>query len=235
MAGVIIQSFTALCGGDSENDSEKRDFLVRSVLDNPEVLAFGEFLENAEIRSFLSRHKALHNLFLIFAYGTYQEYLRATHGNTVFSNVDKLTPAQERKLKQLSLVSLATQSCAVKYDDMCAAIRAQSLREMEDFVIDALLYPGLVSGRLDQRGRALCVDWVFVQRDVRREDVPALVVAPLREWASECKRLVEQVRSQAAVTASAVADAQKEREYFVRCLREVKALNEQKASDVNKK
>lgn len=236
----IIQSFIALDGDGGEcnefNDTKKRDFLVRSVLDNPEVFTFGELLENPEIGSFLSRHQTLRNLFLIFAYGTYQDYLRITQNGTDFSKVDKLTAAQERKLKQLSLITLATQSCAVNYDDMSASIHAQSLREMEDFVIDALIYPGLVSGRLDQRGRVFCVGWVFVQRDVRREDVPALVVAPLRQWACECERVMDQMRNQATTTAHAIAEAQKEKEYFVECLRKVKALNEQqKESGMNKK
>ena len=230
----IIQSFIAL-SSDGCGDNKRRDFLVQSALDSPEVFTFGELLENAEISSFLSRHQTLRNLFLIFAYGTYQDYFRATQGNTVFDDVDRLTAAQERKLKQLSLISLATQSCAVKYDDMSTAIRASSLREMEDFVIDALIYPGLVSGRLDQRERVFCVEWVFVQRDVRREDVPALVVVPLRKWACECKRVMGQLHSQAVITSRAVAEAQREKEYFVDCLRKVKALNEQKASGMNKK
>lgn len=228
VANDIIQSFISIKNGvcECDVDGKRRDVLVRLALDDPEVFTFGELLENNEIQAFLARHKTLHNTFMLFAYGTYRDYLRVTNNGTVFTEVDKLTGAQETKLKQLSLVTLATQSGNVKYGDISAAICAQSLCEMEDFVIDALIYPGLVSGKLDQQNGVFCVEWVFVQRDVRREDVPTLVVAPLRKWACECKKLMEQMNSQAIATSQAIVETQKEKEFFIQSLYKVKSLNE---------
>lgn len=230
----IIHSFNSLNSDNNENeieeelDKKRKDILVRLALDDPRIFTFGELLEDAEIQSFLIRHKTLHNLFVIFAYGTYQDYMRATNGNTTFSEVDKLTGVQERKLKQLSIVTLATQSCTVKYEDMSAAICASNMREMEDFVIDEVIFPGLVSGRLDQQNRVFCIDWVFVQRDVRREDMRELVITPLRKWANECKNVLEQVHNQAEITSRAIAETHKETEYFIQSLHKVKTLNDHK-------
>jgi COP9 signalosome complex subunit 7 len=49
-------------------------------------------------------------LLKLFAYGTYREYLNQK------SELMELTPIQEKKLKHLTLVSLATKTKATNFD-----------------------------------------------------------------------------------------------------------------------
>lgn len=217
----------------ADSDTERRSVLTRMALDAPGVFSFGELLEGDSsnvLQQFFERHRTLHNTFLLFSYGTYQDYLRITKSLTVFTEVEQLTAVQERKLKQLSVITLATQARTVSYNDLMAAIHANSVKEMEDFVVDELVYSGLISGKLDQQNRVLCVDWINVMRDVPRETMASLVVAPLRKWTSECRGLLDQMHTQEKAVSQALADAQKEKDMFVDSLCKVRALNEQNSS-----
>jgi COP9 signalosome complex subunit 7 len=69
------------------------------------------------------------------------------------------------------------------YDDLLAALQLQTVRDLEDFVIDAV-YSELIVGKLDQMGQVFTVSWVTA-RDVRREDLGA-VLDKLTRWRERC-------------------------------------------------
>lgn len=69
------------------------------------------------------------------------------------------------------------------YGDLLAALQLQTVRDLEDFVIDAV-YSGLIVGKLDQMGQVFTVSWVTA-RDVRREDIDA-VLDKLARWRERC-------------------------------------------------
>lgn len=66
---------------------------------------------------------------------------------------------------------------------MLAALQLQTVRDLEDFVIDAV-YSELIVGKLDQMGQVFTVSWVTA-RDVRREDIDA-VLDKLTRWRERC-------------------------------------------------
>jgi COP9 signalosome complex subunit 7 len=76
-----------------------------------------------------------------------------------------LEPPQARKLKQLTLASLAAKHSQLGYDLLRAELEIDSLRELEDLVLDTV-YQGLIDAKIDQAQKKVIVDWA-IGRDVR--------------------------------------------------------------------
>ncbi len=110
------------------------------------------------------------------SYGTLSDYSsnRAIYG--------ALSPLQERKLRQLSFVSLGARHKRISYGaTLCAhaccgpdvrradmlkeALQIFDVRELEDLLLDTF-YAGLVIGKIDAFAETVCVDFT-IGRDVR--------------------------------------------------------------------
>lgn len=82
--------------------------LVRQALDAPGVHVFGELLDQPNVQALsegAGREAAAHfDLLGLFAYGTYGEYLERA------ASLPALTPAMEKKLRLLTLASLASKT-----------------------------------------------------------------------------------------------------------------------------
>ncbi len=72
---------------------------------------------------------------------------------------------QARKLKQLTLATLAAKHSQLGYDLLRAELDVDSLRELEDLVLDTV-YQGLIDAKIDQAQKKIIVDWA-IGRDVR--------------------------------------------------------------------
>ena len=128
--------------------------LVSQVTGAPGVFAFGELQGCEEVQA-LARGaidgpaaQAI-ALLRLFSYGTWPEYSR---GAVPGLGTLRLSPQQEQKLKQLTVVSLAEGSVGhrVTYARLMEETGIQDTREMEDLVIGCM-YAGVVRGKLDQR------------------------------------------------------------------------------------
>ena len=88
--------------------------LVQQVLEAPGVYVFGELLDHANILDLESNSstpnaKGYYDLLTLFAYGNYNDYL---------SSEDKLPPLSEamrKKLRLLTIASMATKEKTIKY------------------------------------------------------------------------------------------------------------------------
>jgi COP9 signalosome complex subunit 7 len=143
-------------------------------------------------------------LLKLFAYGTYREYL--TQKNELL----ELTPIQEKKLKHLTLVSLATKTKASKfcpkstvkkilnlqcipYSDLLLELDIKNVRDLEDLIIEAI-YADIIHGKLDQKDSQLEVDFA-VGRDIRIEEIGA-IVDTLQQWCDSCETVLSCIESQ---------------------------------------
>lgn len=94
--------------------------LIHQVLSSPNVFLFGQLLEMPNIAALENTEfQPSCRLLQIFAFGTYHDYERTRpykcsyHSNSICSiqgqrqELPQLTPAQELKLRKLSVVSLA--------------------------------------------------------------------------------------------------------------------------------
>ncbi|KAK6053382.1 PCI domain protein [Cooperia oncophora] len=109
----------------------------------------------------------------VFAYGTLQDLPEEV----------KLPPAALSKLRQLSLISLAaasTSSRQLPYAEVMKFLRLNSVRELEDIVIDAI-YNKFIKARLDSKGQFIEVD-DWASRDTPTSCIPS-VITTLNEFA----------------------------------------------------
>ena len=72
----------------------------------------------------------------LFAFGTYRQFLE---------NKEKLIPLtaiMDKKLKHLTILTLATQKKTLPYDDLMIELDIPNVRHLEDIIIEAI-YAGL--------------------------------------------------------------------------------------------
>ena len=91
--------------------------LIKQVFDSPNVYVFGEILAHPNIQGIASLPEgaALLALLRIMAYGTYEDYIREP-------NMPELSPQGEKKLRLLTIASMATQNKIIKYSELQAKL-----------------------------------------------------------------------------------------------------------------
>lgn len=98
-----------------------------------------------------------------------------------------------RKLQHLTIVSMAVRSKRLPYDELLAELGVQSVRELEDLLIDAI-YADIMHGKLDQCKRQLEVDWA-IGRDVRPADI-GQIAETLQQWSAACETVLQCIEQQ---------------------------------------
>lgn len=159
--------------------------VVNEALADAHLFVFGELLDVPSIADLASGEKteqAMHQLLQIFAYGTYNDYLKRQ------DSLPQLSAPQRHKLKQLSLVSLAATSRILRYDDLLSSLDIGDVRELEDVVIDAITND-LLNARLDQARRHVEV-LDCIGRDVRKEEIGKMVDT-LTKWYEDSRTVME--------------------------------------------
>mmetsp|Transcript_34749 Transcript_34749/g.61147 ORF Transcript_34749/g.61147 Transcript_34749/m.61147 type:complete len:238 (+) Transcript_34749:90-803(+) len=145
--------------------------LITQALSNPNTFVFGELL--AVVRETDVGAEYL-RLLEIFAYGTYTDYLAEQ------SRLPELTAAQQRKLKMLTLSTMAAQEHVLSFEMLQQQLHVLTVRELENMVIDSV-YAGLLEAKIDHRSKSVQVMSAF-GRDLPSEKVPDLL-AKLKSFA----------------------------------------------------
>lgn len=114
-------------------------------------------------------------LLRLFAHGTLADYRSAAA-----TGLPPLNPAQELKLKKLTVVTLAEDSKMLSYDLLMRELEVPSVRELEDLLINECMATGLVRGKLDQRRRCFEVHYA-IGRDIRPGQLKSLI-ATIADW-----------------------------------------------------
>lgn len=145
--------------------------LIEQVLNNDKIYLFGELLQMEAVQALRETEFASHLWRLeIFAYGTSSEYTAAKAADP---SLPDLNANMTKKLRELSIVSLARRSKKVSYAKLQSELGINNVRELEDLIIDAM-YAGLLDGRLDQANAVLKIR-SFIARDVRPQEVAAMI------------------------------------------------------------
>jgi len=189
--------------------------VIQQALSAANVYVFAELIEMPHVRELESTEDAKWvELLKIFAYGTYQDY-KVNSGK-----FGPLTPQQARKLKQLTIVSLACESKVIPYTVLQQQLEIQELRELEDLIIDAI-YQGLIQGSLDQKSKQLEVEFTM-GRDLKPDDVDSMI-ATLQAWAGQSDNLLKTIKDKIQ-HANAMSDVEKKhKEEFEKRVENVKA------------
>lgn len=156
--------------------------LVKQVLDHSTIFVFGELLDCPNIQSMASASpegKQLVDLLNIFAYGTYSDY-------TARQDLPELSAAQCRKLKLLTIVSIATKKKLIKFSDLHATLDVASPRDLEDLIIEGI-YQNLIVGKMDQENQCLVVESCAC-RDCHDQDID-FIISTLEKWQSSAQNM----------------------------------------------
>ncbi|XP_014672345.1 PREDICTED: COP9 signalosome complex subunit 7b-like [Priapulus caudatus] len=163
--------------------------LIKQVLEAPGVYVFGELLDMPNIQSMVveSSPEALPywRLLHLFAFGTYADYKENK------AQLPEMTPTQTKKLKHLTIVSLANKSKCIPYSVLLQELDISSLRGLEDLIIE-VIYANVVRGKLDQKRQCLEIDYT-IGRDIRME--PA-IIGILQEWCDNCELTLANIEEQ---------------------------------------
>ena len=169
--------------------------LIKQALEAPGVYVFGELLDMSNIQVGIIRFSVdLDNdnnlqdltngpsssyltLLNIFAFGNYKSLLECTEP------LPEVTETMRRKLRLLTVVSLAEQNKMLAYNLLMSELDINTVRELEDLVIEgisgennngvksklikiAFFSAGVIQGKLDQKSSHFEVDYV-IGRDIR--------------------------------------------------------------------
>jgi COP9 signalosome complex subunit 7 len=130
------------------------------------------------------------------------------------------TAAGARKLKHLTIVTLAARhGKELSYDILKKELDLESLRELEDLVLDAI-YQGLIEGKIDQQKQKVYVDFA-IGRDVREGDL-LRVQEMLSNWVARSGTLIKAIEDKIAVARTEIKAEQLHREDFDRRVKEIK-------------
>ncbi|KAK2077905.1 hypothetical protein QBZ16_003773 [Prototheca wickerhamii] len=86
-----------------------------------------------------------------------QAFAFGTWGSLSDALRQELTAAQEQKLRVLTVLSLAADQRVLGYEEIRSALGLPGLDEAEDLLIQDVVGPGLIKGRLDQPGERLLI------------------------------------------------------------------------------
>lgn len=170
---------------------------------------FTELLQTSAIQSLKSAEpefSAYLTILELFSWGTYQEY-KAT------PNLPSLTDIQSEKLRQLSLLTVASPFAPLEaerndpltYESLRTALDLQSNQQLEALVTSAI-YAGLITARLSPTSSPPRVHITSVAplRDLRPQSLPAILQI-LQTWESRCNLVVSDLETQIATIQNTAA------------------------------
>ena len=111
-------------------------------------------------------------------------------------NLPSLSEAQSHKLRQLTLLTLATSPSTLNYDHLRSALSLPSTRALEDLVISSI-YANLLTAKLSPQQQYVDVSSVAPLRDLRPNSVPSLI-AVLDDWDARCVAVLSDIEHQVA-------------------------------------
>lgn len=163
--------------------------LIKQVLDSPNIFVFGELLDLNGIKEMdqSPAQKPFLELLKIFAYGKYRDYLDRR------KELPDLTTQAQTKLRQLTIVGLASEKKHIDYAVLLKELDLGDVRELEDLIID-VIYADIIRGKLDQKNKQLQVDSA-IGRDVHPSE-SADILRVLSSWSSACEGVLTNIETQ---------------------------------------
>lgn len=194
MIHLAIQPFLALSKS-ATSPRAAADLIVRAT-SAPNTYIFTELLQTPQIQALASSDEFAPHLALlqVFCHGTYSSY-------TATPGLPALTDAQQLKLRQLSLLTLAKKesttgagSPALDYASLQAALDLPTRQALEELVISAI-YAGLLNAQLNPKASLVQINSVAPLRDVAPTAIGGLL-SSLQSWAGRCESTLQSLSCQ---------------------------------------
>jgi len=180
--------------------------LLEQILGTPSIFSFGEFVSHPNVKALRGTAEGKwYEALELFAYGTYTDYTKEK------GKFPKLNAKQMRKLKQLSMVTLAGQSTTkiLHYQMLQSSLDIETVRDLEDLIIDCI-YSGLIVGRLDQRKALLEIRYCR-GRDINDKAI-GLMKNRLMSWLKSTDDIIAVLEKQQAMAQQLTA--RREQQYI---------------------
>jgi len=190
---------------------------VKQALEAPGVFVFGELLDMTNVQD-LSKTESTapyYHLLQLFAFGSYKDYTDKQAGS-----LPPLSAGMQRKLRMLSVVTLAETEKLIPYNTLQSELGLESVREVEDLIIEGISC-GIMNGKLDQKRERFEVDFV-IGRDIRQEDFGG-IVSVLSSWCETCETVLNTIETQAEKLNEDKAAKKKHKEDFEATITDLKA------------
>uniref|UniRef100_A0A0E0DE06 PCI domain-containing protein n=1 Tax=Oryza meridionalis TaxID=40149 RepID=A0A0E0DE06_9ORYZ len=130
----LIEQFSAQAAALSSS-APQLAALVLEATSHPALFAFSELLSLPALSKLTgTQYASSLDVLRLFAYGTLKDY-KSNSGN-----LPALLPDQVRKLKQLSVLTLAESTKVLPYDQLMQELDVSNVRELEDFLINECMY-----------------------------------------------------------------------------------------------
>jgi COP9 signalosome complex subunit 7 len=160
--------------------------VIQQALQAPSTFVFGELLDVANIKALAEgEFKIWYDTLALFAYGTFSDYKAAPQ------NFGELSAPLQKKLKQLSIVALASTQKSLPYSLLLTQLDIGNVRELEDLVIECI-YAGIIKGKLDQKEQRFQVDWTM-GRDIRPGQLQEMIKI-LNLWCDKSETLMGEIQ-----------------------------------------
>jgi COP9 signalosome complex subunit 7 len=207
----------------SANSPRAASDLVTQATSSPNTYVFAELLQQPNIRKLASDEQYSSHLTLLetFAYGTWESYKAAS------SSLPTLSDAQKRKLRLLSLLTIAaekpTASTAtnLSYSSLCKRLDLEHTRDLEQLVTTAI-YETLLTATLNPAAQTVVITSVAPLRDLAPGSVDQLL-GELSAWSGRCDSVLADLQAEISrIEAEAVKRAAREQ----RKEKQIKAANE---------
>lgn len=189
--------------------------VIQQALQNPQTFVFGELLDVPSVRALAEgENKQWYDTLALFAYGTYADYKAAPQ------NFAELSPALQKKLKQLSIVSLASSQKSLPYSLLLGQLEIGNVRELEDLIIDSI-YVGIIKGKLDQKEQRFQVDW-SMGRDIRPGQLQEMIKI-LDLWCEKSETLMSEIKERIQYANLSHEEHQRQKKEFETRVEDIKA------------
>ncbi|KAF2859340.1 CSN7 COP9 signalosome subunit [Piedraia hortae CBS 480.64] len=169
--------------------------LIERATSDPNTFVFGELLQQPNIRALNddAEYRAAWEVLKVFAWGTWQDY-KATPG------LPPLSDAQARKLRMLSLITIASEKSPspdaaqhLTYLALCTRLDLSSFTELEQLVIQAN-NAGLITCNLDHASQKIVVRSVAPLRDLAPGSVK-FMLSELSAWSDRNESALAELES----------------------------------------
>jgi len=188
--------------------------VIQQALGSPNTFVFGELLDQPNVKALANdENKKWYDTLALFAYGTYADYRAKPQ------SYGELSAQLLKKLKQLSIVSIASTQKSIPYAVLLEQLELGNVRELEDLIIDCM-YAGVVRGKLDQKAQRFQVDWTM-GRDIRPGQLQEMAKI-LSLWCERSETLMKEIQEKVQYANFLHEQHQKENKEFEDRVEEIK-------------
>eukprot|EP01113_Clastostelium_recurvatum_P016555 TRINITY_DN1949_c0_g1_i2.p1 TRINITY_DN1949_c0_g1~~TRINITY_DN1949_c0_g1_i2.p1 ORF type:complete len:286 (-),score=82.16 TRINITY_DN1949_c0_g1_i2:66-860(-) len=189
--------------------------VIEQALNAANLYVFGELLDMPNVAQLEGTDNAAHLALLrVFTYGTYGDYRKQQ------ASLPPLTPNMATKLRQLTIVSLASIQSSIPYTVLLRELDINNVRELEDLIIESI-YAGVIKGKLDQKEQHLEVEY-SIGRDILPEQLQG-VISVLSQWAQRSDHLLQMIDEKMRHADKVHEEAVRERKDFETQLEQLKS------------